>query len=316
MDYVKLGKSNLLVSKLCFGALTIGPLQRNLSLDEGSSLIRRALESGVNFIDTAQLYRTYPYIRDAITNWSQDVVIATKSYAYTADMAADALEQARRELDLDVIPIFLLHEQESEHTIRGHWPALEYLIKAKAQGKVKAVGISTHHVEGVLGACKYSEIEIISPLINLSGIGIQGGDRDDMLAAINKASGLGKGIYAMKPLGGGHLIDMQEEAFAFLLNQSNINAIAVGMKSEPELECNLAHINGISVDNKLQLQLRSNKNRKLHFEDWCVLCGKCVAACPSHALHKSEQRIVVDTDKCVFCGYCAAACPEFAIRVI
>ena len=151
MEYRNLGKTKLKVSRMCFGSLTIGPLQRNLPLADGSKLIRKALEAGVNFIDTAQLYRNYGYIREALKGWSNEVVIATKSYAYTEEMMENALEEARKELDLDQIPIFMLHEQESEHTIRGHWPALEYLLNAKVKGKVKAVGISTHYVQGCWG---------------------------------------------------------------------------------------------------------------------------------------------------------------------
>lgn len=311
MEYQILGQSGLQVSRMCFGSLTLGPLQRNMSVADGGKLIRLAFEAGVNFIDTAELYQTYPYIKAAMQGWNKDVVIATKSYAYTAEMMATALEDARRELDLETIPIFMLHEQESEHTIRGHWPALEYLLQAKEKGIVQAVGISTHYVAGVLGACKYPEIDVISPLINVTGIGIQGGTRDEMLAAIELAYQLGKGIYAMKALGGGHLIAEQRQAFDFILNQPHIHSIAVGMKSGFELARNLAFFNGEPVVGEIE-----QPDRKLHFDDWCVLCGRCVQACPNQALQISENQVIVDQTKCVFCGYCGAACPEFAIKVI
>ena len=139
MDYNYLGKTNLKVSKVCFGSLTIGPLQANLSLKQGSKIIRHALERGVNFIDTAEIYDTYPYIREALKGYSKEVIIATKSYAYEASVMKESLEKARRELDRDVIDIFLLHEQESILTIKGHWQAVEYLLKAKAQGLVRAM---------------------------------------------------------------------------------------------------------------------------------------------------------------------------------
>ena len=62
MEYRLLGQTGMKVSRLCFGALTIGPLQAKLPLGEGVAVIRAALAAGVNFIDTAQLYGTYPYI--------------------------------------------------------------------------------------------------------------------------------------------------------------------------------------------------------------------------------------------------------------
>ena len=116
-----------MVSRLCFGALTIGPLQANLPVREGAAVIRKALESGVNFIDTAELYRTYPYIREALRGFTGDVAICSKCYAYTRQDMQKSVEKALIELDRDYIDIFMLHEQESALTIKGHWEAYEYL---------------------------------------------------------------------------------------------------------------------------------------------------------------------------------------------
>ena len=63
MELYELGNTGIRVSPICFGSLTIGPLQRNLPLKEGYQVLRRAIDLGVNFIDTADLYQTYPYIR-------------------------------------------------------------------------------------------------------------------------------------------------------------------------------------------------------------------------------------------------------------
>lgn len=314
MEYVELGQTGLYVSKLCFGALTIGPLQRGLSPKEGSQILGRSLELGVNFIDTAELYGTYEHIRLALQGFAseQPVVVATKSYAYTRAGMLQSLEQAQKGLGLEVIPIFLLHEQESSHTLRGHWPALEVLLEAKKAGLVKAVGISTHHVEGVLAATNIPEIEIISPLINITGIGIQGGSREDMLLAIAKGAEGGKGIYAMKPLGGGHLLPGWSGALEYLLARPEIHSIAVGMKSLDEVENNVEFFNG-----NRDLPLPGSTTRILHIDDWCVGCGACVQACPNGALGiRDGKASVMYREQCVFCGYCGASCPEFAIKVI
>lgn len=314
MDYQELGQTGLIVSKLCFGALTIGPLQRGLSESEGGAILRRALELGVNFIDTAELYGTYGHIRWALQDLkpSHPIVVATKSYAFTREGMLESLEKARKELALDVIPIVLLHEQESSHTLRGHWPALEVLWEAKKAGIVQAVGISTHHVGGVEAAATIDEIDVISPLINLTGIGIQGGSREEMLLAINRAEAKGKGIYAMKPLGGGHLLTNWSVALDYLLAKPQMHSIAVGMKSIAEVEYNVAYFTG----NK-DLPNPDHTTRRLHIDDWCIGCAACVDACPNGALAIEEGRAVVAlSEQCVFCGYCGASCPEFAIKVI
>ena len=59
MQYTTLGKTDIEVSRLCLGALTMGPLQAGLSPNEGGEIIAAAVGLGINFVDTAQLYRTY-----------------------------------------------------------------------------------------------------------------------------------------------------------------------------------------------------------------------------------------------------------------
>ncbi len=65
-DRVQLGKTDIWVSPVGFGVLPMGPGQLALPVDEGAELICYALEKGINFIDTAQYYKTYPYIRRAL----------------------------------------------------------------------------------------------------------------------------------------------------------------------------------------------------------------------------------------------------------
>lgn len=314
MEYKKLGQTGLIVSRLCFGALTIGPLQRGLSPQEGAKVLRAALARGVNFIDTAELYQTYEHIRFALQDLESEypIIITTKSYAYTREGMLQSLEKALAGMGIDCIPIFMLHEQESSHTLRGHWPALEALWEAKKEGLVQAVGISTHHVEGVLAASSIPEIDVISPLINKTGIGIQGGTRDDMLQAIARASQLGKGIVAMKPLGGGHLLADWSSSLDYLLGEATIDSIAIGMKTVDEVVHNVAFFDGAR-----NLPQPRPETRQLHIDSWCIGCGACVKACPNGALAIRGTKVeVIAPKECVFCGYCGASCPEFAIKVI
>ncbi len=315
MQYRQLGKTGLEVSRLCFGALTIGPLQRNLSLSAGADVIKRAIESGVNCSDTADLYGTYGYIREALKGVTREIIIASKSYDYTAEGMRRSLEKARTELQRDVVDIFLLHEQESELTIKGHWEAFEYLLEAKAQGIVRAVGISTHKVAGVRAAAQIPEIDVIHPLINVKGIGISDGTRDEMLTEISNAAVLGKGVYGMKPLGGGHLHQDVSEALAFLFKQECLDAIAMGMYTCAEVDMNIRLFCGEPVSIEMKQKVLSTP-KQLHLDDWCQGCGQCVQRCPADALNMQGNKVAVDHDKCVLCGYCGAVCPEFCIKII
>ena len=81
MKKYSLGKTGIKVTEMCFGALPIGPLQANISVEEGAKLIRAALERDINFIDTAEAYKTYPHIKKALEGYNYEVIIATKSSA-------------------------------------------------------------------------------------------------------------------------------------------------------------------------------------------------------------------------------------------
>ncbi|MCH4888783.1 aldo/keto reductase [Acidaminobacter sp. JC074] len=313
MIYNELGKTGIKVSKLCFGGLTVGPLQKNKTPSEGGKIIRYAFDQGVNFIDTAQLYHTYEHIKSAMLGLRrEDIVISSKSYAYDEKTALSSVYEALEKLGTEYIDIFMLHEQESEHTIRGHFEALETFLKLKEKGIIRAVGLSTHAVAGVEAAIKYSnEIEVIHPILNVSGLGITDGTRDDMLEAISNYNG---GIYSMKPLGGGHLLNRVEESFDFILKQK-VDAVAVGMQNFDEVDYNIKRFTEEMISDDLKNRLRTQV-RKLHIADWCTGCFKCVERCGQKALLKGEGRPIILQDKCVKCGYCGSVCPEFCIKVV
>jgi aryl-alcohol dehydrogenase-like predicted oxidoreductase len=306
-----LGHTGLRVSKLCFGTLTISPLQRSFDVEKGAELLKSAYDMGVTFFDTAEIYGTYAHLKRAFAG-NNSVVISTKSYSYNTDTAKQSLDRALLELGRDYVDIFMLHEQESEHTLRGHGEAIEYFLKKKQQGIIRAFGVSTHFVACVRAAARLKEIDIIHPIYNLRGIGVVDGTREDMENAVRAAFKAGKGIFAMKPLGGGHLYGQVREAFTYAVDSPYVHSVAVGMQSKQEIAQNCAFFNGQRDVMFSSLGIK----RELMIHDWCVGCGCCVDACQNNALRLYEKRIKIDQARCVFCGYCGAACPNFAIKVI
>ena len=307
---------NKIKSRLCFGTLSISPWQGNFPLNKGVQLLKSAVENSVNFFDSAEIYQTYAYLR-ALIKFYPDVIITTKTFAYTKEQAKNSVEKALRELDRDYIDIFLLHEQESILTIKGHWEAFEELLKYKEKGIIKAVGISTHTTAGVKGATETKEIDIIHPLYNYKGWGIKDGTVEEMLFAIKNAYKAGKELYAMKALAGGHLIKDNINALKHVFNIKEFSAVAVGIQSYEELMCNLALAKGLEPEEQF-LNSCLKQPRFLLIEDWCEGCGNCVEMCQQKALsiNDATQKVQVDKNKCILCGYCSSVCKEFCIKVI
>ncbi len=313
MRRVELGKTGVFVSELCFGTLTLGPYQKNLPLSQGVALLEAAFVRGVNFLDTAELYKTYPYVREAL-RLNPGCVVATKCYAYDERGAEESFRKAVEGIGREYIDVFLLHEQESEHTIRGHYEAIEYFLKKKEQGLIGAVGLSTHFAAAARAIVRFPALTVLHPLLNLTGIGIADGAREDMERACVEAHEKGVGIYTMKPLGGGHLIDRREEALKYALSRPYASSVAVGMQSLAEVEYACAFASGEPVS--AFLPDLSAQNRALFIDPWCSGCGKCVPACKGGALSVSDGKASVDHTKCVRCGYCVARCEDFHIRVL
>lgn len=314
MQYYELGHTGIRVSQLCFGALTVGPLQAKLPLHEGAAVIRAALDAGVTFIDTAELYNTYDHVKVGIGGAS-DIVIASKSYAWSYEGMQDSIDNACRQLGRDYIDIFMLHEQTSRLTMKGHADALRCLADNKQRGRIRAAGVSTHTVEVVRAAALATDVDVIHPILNKSGIGIVDGSVDDMLAAIEFAAAQGKGIYTMKALGGGHLIRHAEDVLRWILQQSHIASVAVGMRTVDEVTFNTSVFKGLRIDGELKKRV-AVQSRSLIVEEWCIRCGNCIRKCPMQAMRLEEGQVRPDRQKCILCGYCGAFCPEFALKIV
>lgn len=316
MKKYSLGKTEIKVTELCFGALPIGPLQSNISVEKGAKLIRAALKGGINFIDTAEAYETYSHIRKALEGYNGEVIIATKSSAETYKKMEQSIKDALESLNRTYIDIFLLHAARVTPSVfEERAGALKCLNDYKAKGVIRAIGISTHVMEIVSRAAEVKEIDIIFPIINKLGMGIIDGSVDDMVKAISGAHRVGKGLYAMKALAGGHLIDQLEESFNFVRNIKGISSIAVGMVNQKELELNLKIFNDEEIPQELLTQ-KIKPGKRLFILSFCKGCGTCVKTCPNNALSLENGKAVVDHKLCILCGYCNPVCPEFAIRLI
>ena len=148
MKKKKLGNTGIEVTPIGFGVLTVGNTQLNLPVEEGANVLRYALEKGINFLDTAQYYETYPYIRQALKDSPYKPVICSKSLDLTYSQMEFAVGERlwkRWIWRISISFCFTKSEQDPDWDDRaGAWRCL---VEAKEKGLVKAIGVSTHHVD-------------------------------------------------------------------------------------------------------------------------------------------------------------------------
>jgi len=158
MEYVNLGKTGLKVSRICLGTMTYGTSEwRDWVLDDAESrpFIQRALEMGINFFDTADMYSvgvSEEVVGRALKDFAQrdKVIIATKVYNPMSDdpndrglsrkHIMDAIDNSLRRLGTDYVDLYQTHRWDYETPIEETMEALHDVVKA---GKARYIGASS-----------------------------------------------------------------------------------------------------------------------------------------------------------------------------
>jgi aryl-alcohol dehydrogenase (NADP+) len=158
MEYVRLGKTGMKVSRLCLGMMTYGtPKWRDWVLDEEASrpFVKRALELGINFFDTADMYSlgvseevTGRALRDFARR--DEVIVATKVYNPMSDdpnarglsrkHIMDGIDASLRRLGMDYVDLYQIHRWDYNTPIEETMDALNDVVKA---GKARYIGASS-----------------------------------------------------------------------------------------------------------------------------------------------------------------------------
>jgi aryl-alcohol dehydrogenase-like predicted oxidoreductase len=157
MDYRSFGGTGLKVSPLCLGAMMFGSWG-NPDHDECARIIQRALDAGINFVDTANGYsggESEVIVGKALAGRRHQVVLATKVFApvgpgpnergLSRKAIQEQVENSLRRLQTDVIDLYQIHRPDPTTPMAETLSTLDGLVR---QGKVRYLGLSTNHHEG------------------------------------------------------------------------------------------------------------------------------------------------------------------------
>ncbi|TCR91893.1 aldo/keto reductase [Rhizobium sp. BK376] len=161
MQYRTLGKTGIKVSPYCLGAMMFGAAG-NPDHEEGIRIIHRALDAGINFIDTADFYsrgESEEIVGKALKGRRDNVVLSTKAHLPMGEdpnqqgnsrrWITQALEDSLRRLQTDHVDLYLIHRPAPDTDIEETLSVLSDLMRA---GKVRAIGSSTFPVSEIIEA--------------------------------------------------------------------------------------------------------------------------------------------------------------------
>ena len=315
MQHIQLGNTGLMIEKNGFGAL---PIQR-ISKDEAAALLRRALDGGMNYFDTARAYSdSEEKIGLAFRGRWDKVTIASKTKALTGAELRKDLETSLRLLGTDHIDIYQFHNPAFCPKPGDGTGLYEEALRAKEEGKIRFIGITSHRL-GVAQEAIDSGLyaTLMFPYSYLSGP-----QEEALLENCRKA---GMGFIAMKALAGGLIRDGYAAA-AYM--ETKPDAVPIwGIQHGWELEQFLDVIkNGAELTEERKALIE--KDRAELAGDFCRACGYCMP-CPADIQINSCARIILmlrrapmqnwlserwqaemhKIENCLHCYQCASKCP-------
>lgn len=314
MKTITLGRTGITVPQNAFGAL---PIQR-ISQDEAVRLLRMAYDGGMRFFDTARAYSdSEAKVGAAFEGMRDKVYIASKTQAKNpADFRKD-LETSLRELRTDYLDLYQFHCVKQCWRPGDGSGMYECMLEAKAQGKIRHIGVTAHLVgvaEELIASGLYETLQF--PLSYLSS------ERD--LALVKACEEADMGFIAMKGLAGG-LLNNAEACMAFMLGTG---ALPIwGVQRESELRQWLSFFDR-EPELTPELEAIIESDRKSLAGNFCRGCGYCmpctvgitinqcarmsqmVRRAPSELwLGEHWQAEMAKIDDCIECGLCMSRCP-------
>ena len=314
-----LGRTNFEVSSVGFGGIPIQRVTGEIAVE----MLKEALNQGINFIDTARGYME----SEALLGQALEIVgrdnfyLATKSFNRTYDGVLEDLDTSLSLLKTDRIDLYQFHNIrsiEDYNNLMAEGAAYQAIKKAKEDGRVVEIGISSHSIDVLEEAIKTDYFSTIQFPYN--AVERQAED------LFEKAYNNNIGVIVMKPLAGG-AISNGELALRFILENKNVSVVIPGMDSVDQVrENSKPGQDGLGLSGKQREEL--DKEASNLGSQFCRRCGYC-APCSvgidiptqfildsyftrynlqewAQTRYNSQE---IKASDCIDCGICEPRCP-------
>jgi predicted aldo/keto reductase-like oxidoreductase len=227
MKKVRLGRTELMVSEVGFGGIPIV----SLSMEQATSVVCHCHGLGMTFFDTANMYGdSEKKIGSALESVRDQIVLATKTLNRDAEGASEHVDVSLSNLKTQVIDVYQLHQIGNPETLDRVFAsdgAYQALCKARDDGKIRFIGLSSHNVQIAIRACKTGRFDTVQVPFNFV-------ERDVAEELFRVAEERDMGIIGMKPLAGG-VLERADLCFRFLQQYPKVVPIP-GIKAQQEAD--------------------------------------------------------------------------------
>ena len=293
MKYRRLGRTNMKISEISLGGSPV----------PSEAIFRRAIELGVNYVDTSSSYmngNSERTIGKILREYPGKLYVATKFHAGRRGYDKNALEKefegSLKRLNVDCVDVLMVHGARTPEILENE-DVLNLFEKFKKQGKIKFKGVSCHHnpVDVLTPAIKSGHYDVITIAYNaFSGSLVQEDSvyedylrRSGIEQVINLAKTHDVGVIAMKTMAGGdrqNLANFREKGISlpqaklkWVLENKNVASALSEMVTFDILEENLAVCRSpLSPKEKTALALHVAS----FSSGYCRMCGQCLKTCP------------------------------------
>ena len=345
MEYRPLPGTDLSVSAVSLG--TLGFCRGKCSAEEMAEMTERALDRGVNFIDTAYAYgrgTVEEAIGPVIERRRDEVAVLTRGHLREPDEFREAFEGSFERLRTDTIDLFELHDVSTPDLYEKVMSNGIYDTAREAQeaGRTGAVGISSHGpgelLETIIASGRF---RVVTVAYNLTGVQRSSRDGERISGTAERIIPLayehGVGITVMKPFGGGVILQAAPdgtrltpaECIRYVLANPMVSTVSPGVNDREQLE---AILDAWHVGESLSDRERAELERKGQAwgQYFCRRCGYCLPCeqdidiprmmqfyeqfratgqSARAGLQKRFARFETPPSACIECGVCEERCP-------